>query len=235
MYLSKLILNLKSRKVRSDISNCQNFHRSIMSAFPSTEGSDARHEMGILYRIESNSKTGQYILLVQSQVMPDWSRLSPDYLLDPNPIIKTVDENFSGISEGDIFSFRLRVNPTKKVETSLKSDLKSTGTRKNGRREPLRTTGEKMRWLSRKSQASGFELLTTHSISDNLDLFENNEGYISGEKIKGESCHKMIFSSVLFEGRLRVIDRSLFLEAIKNGIGSGKSYGFGLLSIAKVR
>jgi len=45
----------------------------------------------------------------------------------------------------------------------------------------------------------------------------------------------MTFSSVVFEGRLKVVDRVLFLESIKNGIGSGKAYGFGLLSVAKIR
>jgi CRISPR system Cascade subunit CasE len=40
------------------------------------------------------------------------------------------------------------------------------------------------------------------------------------------------FGAVLFEGRLEVTDRELFLTALREGIGSGKAFGFGLLSVA---
>ena len=34
----------------------------------------------------------------------------------------------------------------------------------------------------------------------------------------------------MFEGRLEVTDREAFLDTIRKGIGSGKAYGFGLLT-----
>jgi CRISPR system Cascade subunit CasE len=37
---------------------------------------------------------------------------------------------------------------------------------------------------------------------------------------------------VLFSGRLEVTDAALFRDALAKGIGSGKAFGFGLLSIA---
>jgi CRISPR system Cascade subunit CasE len=37
---------------------------------------------------------------------------------------------------------------------------------------------------------------------------------------------------VLFEGVLRVNDPAKLIEAVRNGIGSAKGYGFGLLSLA---
>jgi CRISPR system Cascade subunit CasE len=40
------------------------------------------------------------------------------------------------------------------------------------------------------------------------------------------------FGSVLFEGRLKVTDKEKFLDVLYAGIGTGKAYGFGLLSIA---
>jgi CRISPR system Cascade subunit CasE len=43
----------------------------------------------------------------------------------------------------------------------------------------------------------------------------------------------MSFGSVLFEGELIVTDVKAFREALMQGIGSGKAYGFGLLSIAR--
>jgi CRISPR system Cascade subunit CasE len=37
MYLSQIILNDRDRKVRHDLSNIHNLHRSIMQAFPDIE------------------------------------------------------------------------------------------------------------------------------------------------------------------------------------------------------
>ena len=45
---------------------------------------------------------------------------------------------------------------------------------------------------------------------------------------------KLTYGAVLFEGRLEVTDREAFLDAIRKGIGSGKAYGFDLLSFAPV-
>jgi CRISPR system Cascade subunit CasE len=40
---------------------------------------------------------------------------------------------------------------------------------------------------------------------------------------------------VAFEGRLEVLRIDLFLEGLRKGIGSGKAYGFGLLSLGPDR
>jgi CRISPR system Cascade subunit CasE len=37
---------------------------------------------------------------------------------------------------------------------------------------------------------------------------------------------------VLYEGELEVTDTAAFRQALEKGIGSGKAYGFGLLSVA---
>jgi len=159
MYLSKLVLNPRSNKVRKDLTNCQHFHQTIMSAFPTVEEKEARQKMGILFRLETNSKNGQYTALVQSQTVPDWSELPSGYLLEKEQM-KHLDDDFIGISEGDIFVFCLRANPTKKVGTSLISDVESGNPKRNGRREPLRSYDERISWLLRKAENSGFELLT---------------------------------------------------------------------------
>jgi CRISPR system Cascade subunit CasE len=41
-----------------------------------------------------------------------------------------------------------------------------------------------------------------------------------------------MFGSVMFDGLLRVSDPDVFRLTLQKGVGSGKAYGFGLLSIA---
>jgi len=46
---------------------------------------------------------------------------------------------------------------------------------------------------------------------------------------------RLTFGALLFEGHLRVIDGEKFLGlSLAKGIGPGKAYGFGLLSLAPV-
>ena len=46
------------------------------------------------------------------------------------------------------------------------------------------------------------------------------------------SRQPVTFEAALFDGRLIITDKDSFLNALRQGIGSGKAYGFGLLSIA---
>lgn len=82
MYLSRLILNPRSREVRRDLADCQAMHRRVMAAFPDglPEG-EARASLGVLYRCDQG-RDGRLVLLVQSRVAPEWSGLAEGYLLD---------------------------------------------------------------------------------------------------------------------------------------------------------
>ena len=52
------------------------------------------------------------------------------------------------------------------------------------------------------------------------------------EKRTDGSPSRLTFYGVAFEGRLEVVDTALFHAALQAGIGSGKAYGYGLLSLA---
>jgi len=142
MYLSRLILDTKSRSVRRDMSDCQQMHRTILSAFPDLglKGIDARQQFGVLHRLDA-SRAGVPVLLVQSNEKPDWSRLPAGYLIEDismeNPVCKCIDEQYGKIVAGDIFAFRIRANPTKKVGTTKKSDVAAGKQKDNGTRKPL--------------------------------------------------------------------------------------------------
>jgi CRISPR system Cascade subunit CasE len=45
---------------------------------------------------------------------------------------------------------------------------------------------------------------------------------------------KMTHLAVQFDGVLEVTDPAKFLETVRQGIGSAKGFGFGLLSLARV-
>lgn len=238
MYLSRLILNPRSRAARRDLSDCQQMHRTILSAFPAKaagEGRGAREAFRLLYRVDTERRTGLISVLVQSAVEPNWSRLTADYLAEvgsENPACKGIDEALSSIQAGARLAFRLRANPTRRVSTRNERD----GARWHGRRVELRGEEEQVGWLRRKSEAHGFRLLCVSTHTDLPNVSARPEAKLLGWRKGEDSEHvaRLGFGSVLFEGELEVTEAQLFRSAVEGGIGPGKAYGFGLLSLARL-
>ena len=106
MYLSRLILDPKSREVRRDLANCHEMHRTLLKGFPETpEGvSDPRNYFGVLFRVESDRRTGLPKVYVQSTFEPDWSKLPKNYLadMDDNPVSKSVLHQYERLQAGTV-------------------------------------------------------------------------------------------------------------------------------------
>src|SRR5579862_9741781 len=115
IYLSRLILDPRSRQARRDLADCHQLHRTILAAFPRVPDgvTDARHHFGVLYRVESEARgsvsdrpeSGGIAVLVQANHQPDWKHLLPGYLLDvrtemANPVSKQVDALYDAIAPG---------------------------------------------------------------------------------------------------------------------------------------
>jgi CRISPR system Cascade subunit CasE len=204
-------------------------HRSVLRAFPQApEGTAPGDAFGVLYRIERDGR-GRIRVLVQSSQAPQWSELAKrEGYFDPNaptdsPDVKDVSGLYAGLQAGQILRFRLRANPTKRVG-------KSGEARQIGKRVDLRREEDQLAWLGRKGDAGGFALVSVSAAPSIPDLRTIPEDAVSGARRR--EGKRMTFGSVLFEGLLRVTDPSRFRETLQKGIGSGKAYGFGLLSIA---
>jgi CRISPR system Cascade subunit CasE len=254
LYLSRLILNPRSRQVMGEIAHPYEMHRTLMRAFPKATDdtqAKARDEFGVLFRADVDERRGVVKVYVQSNVPPDWSFLDglDDYLLRgtgmPEHEFRDVMEKFEKTQSGQILSFRLRANPTKR---NARKDM--TGEKPDplkGKRVELQREDEQVAWLvgkgrgGREGVPGGFELLMEKG-----EDAEGREGLIprvnvccegkqTGRKRDASAGHAMTHLAVVFDGLLRVTDRDAFVETLVRGIGSGKAYGFGLLSVAPAR
>ncbi len=237
MYLSRLFLNPMDRRVRRDTSNPHEMHRTVMSAFPDVEpgGTPARERYGVLHRLDEDRRTGRLVLYVQSAIEPNWGKLPEGFLLDlmgelDNPATRSIDRDWEVLSVGSVRAFRLRANPTRRIDTKSGED----GKRRNGRRVLLTTEEAQVAWLRRKAQEGGFELLGTSLDAEVSDVLAIEERPLVGRRSKdGDTTPKAItIKPVLFEGRLRITNVERFREVLTAGLGPGKAYGFGLLSLA---
>ncbi len=199
MYLSQLILNLRSREARVDLADRYELHRTLLSAFPQTLPDDER----VLYRVEDRQQMPVVKVLVQSRNRPSWEsapRLNTGNYLYREPLVRAIEPRDA---VGQRLQFRLQANPTFKRE---------------GKRHALYADDALREWLARQAQAHGFTVDAEQVLMVKL-------GKKYGKK------RQQTWHAVQFDGVLTVSDAIAFRLALTNGIGSGKAFGFGLLSV----
>ena len=205
MYLSKLILNPNSRRVRTEIGRPYELHRTLMQAFPPAEEGPGR----VLFRLDVSKESNSLILLVQSDKEPDWRPLGEarNFLLEP-----VQSKSFSPVfRSGQTCRFRLRANPTVK---------------RQGKRFGIVKEEEQLAWLQRKGAAGGFEPVSA-VVSPERRMQDKMTD-------QAKTPHDLTLVAVRFDGFLAVKDPEVFHKTLAQGIGSGKGFGFGLLSVAPV-
>lgn len=200
--LSQLILNERHRGIYYDLDNLHALHQRIMQGFPDEVGPDARAKFQVLYRREP----GEFKVLVQSSVEPDWSRLPPGYLTQFRTT--TLTPLLGRLEPGMRLRFRLIANPTKRDKQT-------------GKVVALSRPEDQEAWLRRQGARSGFEVTGLR-----IGPSEPKQG-----RKKGASA-AVTLSAVLFDGTLTVTDVDALRLAVRQGIGRGRSYGCGLLSLA---
>ena len=216
MHLSALQLNPRHAKAIRSLSDVHEMHSLLWRAFPQRkETSDESQAGRVLYRIEGLSSLATLPILVQSEHQPDWSSLCEmDGLL-----LKSHSKLFDPqISKGQLLRFRIRANPTMIKTFPILNGFAEK------RRMGIYSEEGQSEWFARKAEEAGFSPLDLRFIA---------AGNLTGKKSGSEGATKLQFHSVDYEGVLRVTEPALFLKALENGIGSGKAFGFGLLSVAR--
>ncbi len=161
----------------------------------------------LLFRLE-DTRAGTQIL-VQCQSKPDWDRAFSDLRVLAAPAeCKPFGLH---LEAGGHYRFRLLGNPCVK---------------RNGKRLGLLRDEQQRAWLGRKFGEAGADLVTCRLLPQGHKTSRKNL-----QKEDGPQTH----FAVLFEGILRARDPRRLVEAVGSGVGPAKGYGFGLLSLARVR
>ena len=199
-YLS-LIMVHKGEAAEQRIRDSYAWHRALWAAFP---GHDDEPRT-FLFRVDDQQQAFRVLMLSELRPTPPrWGHWQ----------VREVSESFLGHSR---YRFQVRANPT--VKRVVRHDDGSR--KKNGRRTGIYDEQELRRWLARKAEAAGAELLDVSSGAPLQTHFVRN-----GRRGK--------HVSVDFTGALRVVDRDAFIRTFHQGIGPAKAFGFGLLMLEPV-
>ena len=206
MYLTKIIFNFNSKRVRHGIYNCEWIHRMILEqGFGGITASNARNTLKILYVINGR------MMYVQSAVKPNFQQNAEIFAEPPKTI--DIDNVKSLVKTGSQIRFQCTCNPTKK-------------TKDEGKRVFLTNEQERADWFSRTLRKVGAEVIVQNQ-SPEIKIFGLKTDKDSGKE------HRIHAKAVTYTGALRVLDSEKLWDAFCNGIGREKAYGCGLLMLMK--
>lgn len=201
-----------------NIADSYAWHKKLWECYPDAPNT----KRDFLTRIDQLERTFRlWILSKRKPVRPQWCP----------PEGFSVKEIAPSFLTHRYYAFDLRANP---VKTIVQRDL--DGKRKQGRRLALVKPEELRAWLAHKGAVrcrdkdSGLDVPGGFRIVEDkpLEISPMEESHF--RKNGREGFH----GGVQFRGILEVTDQKRFIETYQSGIGSAKSFGFGLFLLAPI-
>jgi len=212
MYLSRIALESGTVDAMRFLASPHLLHGAVESCFI---GERKRN----LWRVDY--LRGEPYLLIVSVEMPNFEQFAKRHgRADSTPVwdAKPYDTFLERITQGQPWQFRLRANP---VRSSIneRTDVKERGKVFNHV-----TPDQQKDWLIKRCEANGFLL--------DKEAFEIVQTQWYKFRKETGKPNDVTLLAVTFEGVLTVTDAVLFRTALTSGIGRGKAYGCGLLTVA---
>ncbi|WP_435600222.1 type I-E CRISPR-associated protein Cas6/Cse3/CasE [Streptomyces sp. C10-9-1] len=206
--IARIRLNPHSRAVQRDLRDATEMHRTLMRMIPDNLGDTPRHDTGFLFRIDEDDETST--VLVQATVPLDHAGLPTGY---DDVRIKQLKPMFAALRPGLGVRYRIALNPAKRERLPLEQK------NRRGRIVPL-TGAEADQWWARRAREAGLHL--TSVIPTPLRPVRPH----------GRNAPPVRHSLIRYDGTATITDPVALTQALLQGIGRGKPYGAGLLSLA---
>ncbi|MFF7705527.1 type I-E CRISPR-associated protein Cas6/Cse3/CasE [Streptomyces lydicus] len=239
MYLTRFRVNTARPGARRLLSSPQSLHAAVMVSFPAFLPTSEQAPR-ILWRLDRNARAEAFLYLV-SPAEPDLTHLveqagwpvaasAPD---TPGWETRGYAPLLERLAEGSSWAFRLTANPVHHIR------------RKEG--EPTKRTAHvtprhQKRWLLDRQERCGFRVLETPPRPDQLsdpeytrhDLLVRDQRTLSFTKSDEGTTRspKVTLLTVTFDGHLQVTDPQALRHTLVTGLGRGKAYGCGLMTLA---
>ncbi|MFG2441067.1 type I-E CRISPR-associated protein Cas6/Cse3/CasE [Streptomyces sp. NPDC048508] len=221
LWLTRLTPHPTSRTAQQELGgnapHTHSLHRRVMSLFPDGVPDQARTHYGVLFRVEDTPRGSH--LLVQSNLPPDPSRLPAQFgTLTTRPLDALLD----ALEAGRSLRYRCTASPVRKPGATTRAHYNLPAV------VPLNGTAAEEWW---HRQANGVGLKPLNLQSHPLDAARDRQ-HPATPRRDAKTTNRVHHHRIRFDGTATIIDPELLRTAIHNGIGRGKAYGCGLLSIA---
>lgn len=215
-YLSKIDINPQRRRGRMFLANPRVVHAAVMSCFPPADADRGR----ILWRLDSEGVSHR--LYIVSPDRPDMSHIVEQAGWEQAPgMTADYDAMLDALAVGQMWGFRLAANPVKSEPVAGK----------RGRIVPLAGVAGQTEWLVRRCDELGVSFGDNDPSfilsSDRTASFGRPDPHSDGKR------KTVTLRRVQYDGLLTVEDPDKLRRALVGGIGRGKAYGCGLLTLRK--
>jgi len=190
-------------------------HGILSAALP---GERCNKDNICLWRVDKIND--DHALIIVSSKSPDIERIVTEIgkKADSNKLMvhhkdnKTIDYSLflSKLQNNQVWKFRLCANPIE--------NKKQQESDKRGKVYALRTINEQLKWLAKQGEKNGFKILGSAISNDSWIIFRD-----------------VRIRAITFDGTLSILDADSLRAALSHGIGRGKAFGCGLLTIVRAQ
>ncbi|NJE81195.1 type I-E CRISPR-associated protein Cas6/Cse3/CasE [Olsenella sp. SW781] len=228
MYLSRVPLGLTNLDAIAFVSSPYKVHAAVEQAFaPSAVREDERGR--ILWRLDEVPGNEREVwLYVVSPDKPDFTHICDQVasVASPSWVTKEYDPALDRVSEGQLWQFRLKANPVRKV-------LVDKGRRGRagvvGTLQGHVTEAQQRAWLMDRAEAHGFRIAQTEEGFERLTVSHRRR-----ERFKRQG-NVVTLTTAQYDGVLEVVDAETFRHTLGFGLGRARGFGCGLMTIAPLR
>lgn len=206
--LARIRLNPLDRAVQRDLADVTQLHRTLMRLVPDNLGDQARHQSGLLFRLEETARACVLLAQVSGPLHPD--RLPEGY---GHIDVKDLTPMFRALRDGLRVRYRIVANPAKRERLPLEDKGK------RGRVVPL-VGRDADQWWNRRAAEAG---LRVHTLLPS-PIRPATQGRRGEKRLRHDLTQ--------FDGTATITDTQALTAAVLTGIGRGKPYGAGLLTLA---
>ncbi|OKL52913.1 type I-E CRISPR-associated protein Cas6/Cse3/CasE [Bowdeniella nasicola] len=233
MFLSRIHLNPHRRKTRAALANPQIMHAMVASSLP--PGMESSDKGRLLWRVDRDGHDVR--LYIVSPYKPGLEHIVEQAGWESDPGQTTDYTRFlNHLAIGREFDFRVTLNPV----------IQQWVAGSRGSRIPICGPKNQLSWLQQRTEQWGFRIVDYDAPEDTIEegsrtrrnhvavriLEEDNRSF---EKRDHGNRRRVTQRHVTFLGQLTVTDVALLRRALTHGMGRGKAYGCGLMSLAQVR
>ncbi len=256
-WLTRIVTNPGSREVERDSTDMTQLHRTVMAMFPEDLGDEARLSAGVLFRHEAGP--GGASVLVQSTLQPDADRLPAGY---GQSAFRQIDPLLDALRPGHQVHYRIIANASRKLGRNTQQGRPLSVVPLFGAEAeewwarqaeqsglvPTLVTAEPLNPTSFHRPAPAGMLARTPVAPETAEPSEprlaaapgtadaSRTAAAVGRRGRGGDGRVHIRQvQTRFDGIAVVQNPALLRERIRTGIGRGKAYGCGLLTLAPVR
>jgi CRISPR system Cascade subunit CasE len=234
MYLTRAYLNPRRQGAIKLLSNPRALHALLMGCFPDQPPTHPGEPAPrILWRLDPDDPHRPHLWIV-SPTRPDLTQLIEDAgwpaAQTPQWQSKSYTPLLDRLEAGQRYAFRLTANPTYRLAPPAHDQ--------RGRRVPHTTARDQIRWLTEKASCHGFTIPHARHATSPTDepALQISLRHRNKTRLNKQDHHdkpiRVTLTTASYEGALDITDPHAFRTLLTTGIGQGRAYGCGLLTIA---